>query len=209
MAEAAMKGPEPAAAADAAPGEESFPFANNWPAATTTTATTTTSTASTGEEAPAAEGKRQDKDDEDGGGAGDDNDDDKDKKGEEKGEKREGEGEEELGEYEGGPAPKKKQRAARQYTMRSDLEEMMFGFGDVWPPKPSSVSLLEAIATNYIEDLSTRAVQVSEMRGKLDKECFLYVVRKDRRLFNRAARLLKAHEEIKSAQKETLKEEAT
>jgi hypothetical protein len=114
--------------------------------------------------------------------------------------------EEELGDYESG-GKKKKQKVARQYNMRSDLQEMMFGFGDVWPPKSSSVSLLEAITTNYIEDLTTRAVQVSELRGKLDKECFLYVVRKERRLFNRAARLLKSHEEIKSAQRETLRED--
>lgn len=114
-----------------------------------------------------------------------------------------------LSAYEGGPAIVKKARAPRQYTMRSDLEEMMFGFGDVWPTHSSAVDLLESIAANYIEDLTSRAVQVSEMRGKLDKECFLYVVRKDRRLFNRAARLLKAHDDIKSAQKEQLSEDTT
>ena len=102
----------------------------------------------------------------------------------------------------------KSQKKKRKYTMRSDLEEMMFGFGDVWPAQSASLDLLEAITTNYIEDLTMRAVGVSEMRAKLDKECFLYVVRKDRRLFNRAARLLKSHEEIKRVQKETLAEDA-
>jgi hypothetical protein len=45
---------------------------------------------------------------------------------------------------------KKKAVKARFY---SDIEEMMYGFGDDWPPLRESVNLLDAIAVKYIEDL--------------------------------------------------------
>ena len=115
-----------------------------------------------------------------------------------------------LSKFEGGLTnSKKRSYVASTLGMESNLEEMMYGFGDVWPPNPGSVKMLTGIVENYIEDISIRAVQTSEMRGKLDKECFLYVVRKERRLFNRAARLLKAHEELRNVQKESLSDELT
>jgi hypothetical protein len=54
----------------------------------------------------------------------------------------------------------------------------------------------------YIDDLVTRAVDVSKVGGgKLDKECFMFVVRKDRRKFSRICTLLKANETLSNAQK--------
>jgi hypothetical protein len=45
---------------------------------------------------------------------------------------------------------KKKAVKARFYR---DIEEMMYGFGDDWPPLRESVNVLDAIAVKYIEDL--------------------------------------------------------
>ncbi len=45
---------------------------------------------------------------------------------------------------------KKAVKAARFY---SDIEEMMYDFGDDWPPLRESVNLLDAIAVKYNEDL--------------------------------------------------------
>lgn len=90
--------------------------------------------------------------------------------------------------------------------MYNDIEEMMFGFGDQWPPNEESVKMVETIVTNYIEDLTVRAAQISTLRGKLDKECFMFVVRKDRRKFSRVHHLLKANEELKSVQKMEMKD---
>ena len=45
---------------------------------------------------------------------------------------------------------KKPEVKARFY---SDIEEMMYGFGDRWPPLSDSVHLLDAIAVKYIQDL--------------------------------------------------------
>ena len=46
---------------------------------------------------------------------------------------------------------KKNAVKARFYT---DIEEMMYGFGDDWPPLRDN--LLDAIAVKYIEDLGNK-----------------------------------------------------
>ena len=52
-----------------------------------------------------------------------------------------------------------------------------------------------------------RACTISELKGKLDADCFLYLVRKDKRKFSRATQLLKTNEEIKVVRKMELKVE--
>ena len=51
-----------------------------------------------------------------------------------------------------------------------------------------------------------RACTISEL-NKLDADCFLYLVRKDKRKFSRATQLLKTNEEIKVVRKMELKVE--
>lgn len=97
------------------------------------------------------------------------------------------------------------QRSKRRRT-HEDIEEMMYGFGDSWPPHPDSVKLMEEFINEYIEDITFRAMKVSELTGSLDKDCFLYVVRKDRKKFNRVHKLLSAFDEIKKVQKLEMKE---
>jgi transcription initiation factor TFIID subunit 13 len=87
----------------------------------------------------------------------------------------------------------------KRSRMHDDLEEMMYGFGDSWRPDADAVRALEQITIEYIEDVTQRSLQVAELTGKLDKECVLYVVRKDRKKFNRVHQLLTADEIIKSA----------
>jgi transcription initiation factor TFIID subunit 13 len=89
----------------------------------------------------------------------------------------------------------------------SDIEEMMFGFGDEWPPDTDAVHLVESLVVSYIEDIAVRALEVADLRGKLDKECFLFLVRKDRKKFSRVHKLLKSNEELKTVQKVELKED--
>jgi hypothetical protein len=104
-------------------------------------------------------------------------------------------------EYVAGP-PAKKARG----PLSNDIADMLFGFGDSWPPNVESVNLIEKVATEYIQDLSARALQVADLRpsGKLDKECFLYLVRKERNKFLRINKLLAANKEIKAAQKKDI-----
>eukprot|EP01038_Epipyxis_sp_PR26KG_P008348 gene8348-11293_t len=91
--------------------------------------------------------------------------------------------------------------------LSSDIKEMLFGFGDKWPCDPETVDLVEQLTINYIEELTLRATDVAGLKGGLDKECFMFVVRKDRRKFNRIYQLLNANNELKSIKKVQLKEE--
>ena len=60
----------------------------------------------------------------------------------------------------------------------------------------------------YIEDLALRAEILAEIRGKVEKECFLFLVRKDRAKFYRIDRLLKANESLKKVRTITYDEAA-
>lgn len=94
-----------------------------------------------------------------------------------------------------------RKRKHSTYHMYDHIEEMMYGFGDKWPPNTDSVELVERIVANYVRNLCHRAKDIADVTGTLDKECFLYAVRKDRRKFTRIYTLLKVHEEIKKAAK--------
>lgn len=83
----------------------------------------------------------------------------------------------------------------------------MFGFGDEWPPNNEAVTLVDTLVTQYIEELASRAENISELRGKLDKECFMFLVRKDRKKFNRIHKLLKTNEELNNIRKVELKDD--
>ena len=87
---------------------------------------------------------------------------------------------------------------ATEGKMTDDMMDMMYGFGDEWPPNPESVTMLENLVAEYIGNLASRALDVAEVTGKLDKECFMFLVRKDRLKFNRIQKLIKANEELKS-----------
>ena len=89
----------------------------------------------------------------------------------------------------------------------------MYGFGDEYPSNPETVRLIDMLAQQYIQDLTTKAMEIADIRGgNLDKDCFIYVIRKDKTKFARATYLLKANKDIKEATNqqefETLESEA-
>jgi hypothetical protein len=90
---------------------------------------------------------------------------------------------------------------------RSDIEEMMYGFGDSWPVEPESAKLIETLVVQYIEDIVVQAAEVAQVRGQLDKECFMFLARTDRQKFTRICKLLEANEDLKKAKKRILHEE--
>lgn len=77
------------------------------------------------------------------------------------------------------------------------------------PPDEGAVDVMESIVLAYVQDLAARAKQVSLLTKKLDKDCFLYVVRKDMRKFRRVNDLLCANEELKGVQKNALPDESS
>lgn len=97
----------------------------------------------------------------------------------------------------------------KRSRMYEDIEEMMFGFGDKsWPPESEAVELMETLVTTYIKDLGIRAKLVADMTKRFDKECFLFLVRKDTKKFRRVSELLSANEVVKKVQKNKLPEES-
>ena len=84
---------------------------------------------------------------------------------------------------------------------RSEIEEMIYGFGsDAWPPDVDTVAIVDSLAQQYMQDITKSAMEVADLRGsRLDKDCFLYVVRKEEFKFNRIQQLLRANEELKQA----------
>lgn len=57
-----------------------------------------------------------------------------------------------------------KARKQKQGKFYSDIEEMMFGFGDDWPPNSDAVGVVESLVVSYIEDLAVRALEVADLR---------------------------------------------
>lgn len=84
---------------------------------------------------------------------------------------------------------------------RTEIEEMVYGFGiDSWPPDADTVALVDSLAQQYMQDITKSALEIAELRGsRLDRDCFLYVVRKEEFKFNRIQQLLRANEELKQA----------
>jgi hypothetical protein len=68
---------------------------------------------------------------------------------------------------------------------------------------------MEIMVKSYIQDIGMRAKAIADVRKKIDKDCFIFLVRKDTRKFRRVNDLLSAFEEIKSVQKTKLPDEST
>ena len=94
-------------------------------------------------------------------------------------------------------------RGTSQMQLGPDIEDMLFGFGDAWPANAAVVHSLEDLVIAYIRDLTLQALRVAACRprGKLDKECFLFLVRKEAGKFKRVHHLLNTNEELKAAKK--------
>uniref|UniRef100_A0A7S1XLM5 Transcription initiation factor TFIID subunit 13 n=1 Tax=Phaeomonas parva TaxID=124430 RepID=A0A7S1XLM5_9STRA len=92
-------------------------------------------------------------------------------------------------------------RSSENRQLRAALAPMMYGFGDDINPDAASVELMRELVVEYIADLTEDAFNVAKIKGKLDAECFKWLVRqpKDRRKFQRVEQLLKVKEEINEA----------
>ena len=86
-----------------------------------------------------------------------------------------------------------------------DLLDIMYGFGDNSEVDPRTVGLLNNIAIECMERIAKEALQVASARGKLDHECFIYILRDHPRAFARAKELLEAHRDISQATHQNLK----
>ena len=87
-----------------------------------------------------------------------------------------------------------------QVKFEKDLKDMLYGFGDTYPSNPETLQLIDILTQQYIEEITNKALELSELRKKnLDKDCFLYIIRKESYKFNRISKLLEANIELKKA----------
>ena len=97
-------------------------------------------------------------------------------------------------------------RAARRF--QRELRSIMYGFGDARQPQEESVQLLEDMVVDYIHQLLQKAQIACEhrMRGmrkstepKLRDRDLLFVLRKDKRKYERVVEILEVWKELKTA----------
>lgn len=57
---------------------------------------------------------------------------------------------------------KKKSPEEKKVLFRKELKSMLYGFGDVKEPSEDTIDVLEQIVTNYIKDVSQKALEVGK-----------------------------------------------
>jgi len=96
---------------------------------------------------------------------------------------------------------KEKKIIEKKRNFTKEIKTMMFGFGEVSNPISETVDLIEDLVVQYVHDMSIKALQTSQKRGKLTTEDFVHAVRNDPKKHARAQELLKLEEEIRIARK--------
>ncbi|KAL0480398.1 transcription initiation factor TFIID subunit 13 [Acrasis kona] len=108
-------------------------------------------------------------------------------------------------EDEDGNAKRRKRRREknkpRKRLFTRELRLMMYGFGDSENPLSETVDLMDDLVTEYITDMTCKAMRVANKRGKLQTEDLVFLIRKDRKKFARVEELLRMNEEIKRARR--------
>ena len=82
-------------------------------------------------------------------------------------------------------------------ALKKDLKEMMYGFGDSFEHDPESVALMEGFVLEYISVLCSGCCKVADLTNKLDKESVLFLIRKDKKKYDRVCKLLRANDLVK------------
>lgn len=65
----------------------------------------------------------------------------------------------------------------------------MYAFGDHPEPDEDAVSFLSGMTKRYLTDLVAKSYEIAAVKGSLDEECFLFVIKKDLAKFKRIKEL--------------------
>ncbi|GLD95275.1 hypothetical protein PINS_up003919 [Pythium insidiosum] len=82
--------------------------------------------------------------------------------------------------------------------LTESIKQMMFGFGDDAEPLEETAQLMEELVVEYVENMTKKAMEVSILKGKLDPECFIFLIRKDPERYERINKLLHANDEFRA-----------
>ncbi|KAG7400788.1 Transcription initiation factor TFIID subunit 13 [Phytophthora boehmeriae] len=92
--------------------------------------------------------------------------------------------------------------AALKPFVRGELVEsikhMMFGFGDESEPLDETAELMEDLVVEYVHAMTKKAMEMATIKGKLDTECFIFLIRKDPERYDRISELLRANDEFRA-----------
>ncbi|KAE9045543.1 hypothetical protein PR003_g4335 [Phytophthora rubi] len=79
------------------------------------------------------------------------------------------------------------------------IKHMLFGFGDEAEPLDETAELMEDMVVEYVHAMTKKAMELATIKGKLDTECFIFLIRKDPERYDRIAELLRANDEFRAA----------
>ncbi|EGZ17414.1 hypothetical protein PHYSODRAFT_503737 [Phytophthora sojae] len=79
------------------------------------------------------------------------------------------------------------------------IKHMLFGFGDEAEPLDETAELMEDLVVEYVHAMTKKAMELATIKGKLDTECFIFLIRKDPERYDRIAELLRANDEFRAA----------
>ncbi|CAM9179446.1 unnamed protein product [Ascophyllum nodosum] len=82
-------------------------------------------------------------------------------------------------------------------SLMESLPQMMYGYGDEEQPLPETVACMKELVSEYIRDVTDEACRVASMKGRLDTECYLFAVRRDRAKYKRGREILELNHHIK------------
>lgn len=81
-------------------------------------------------------------------------------------------------------------------VFKSDIQDILYGCGDSWPPDEGVVALFDTLVVDYIKNITLQALDIAEIRKRLDNECFLFLIRKEKEKYDRVMTLLKTNQEL-------------
>ena len=85
----------------------------------------------------------------------------------------------------------------RKLLFPKEIKSLMFGFGDQINPLPESISLLDELLQEFMQDLCESAMKFNNQ--KLKTNDFLQALERDEKKLSRAYELLSLDKELKMA----------
>ncbi|CAI5719812.1 unnamed protein product [Peronospora destructor] len=80
------------------------------------------------------------------------------------------------------------------------IKHMLFGFGDEAEAEPldETAELMEDLVVENVHAMTKKAMELATIKGKLDAECFIFLLRKYPERYDRIAELLRANDEFRA-----------
>lgn len=81
-------------------------------------------------------------------------------------------------------------------SLKESLPQMMYGFGEDEAPLPETVALMEQLVFGYIRDVTDEACKTAEVKGRLDTDCFVFAVRRDKPKYKRMKEIIELSKHV-------------